>query len=205
MDKTPIAAPEIFREQNEVCGQSDLRPPAGRLDKMVRSFSKQFANFRELSLQNLGNARKDVHVLHNDDGKPHARPADQLRILGDIRHEQIGLDEFRRIVVPQRLFQFGIPGDILSKCTGDPMHGQIIVCGSNATCGKNVIVCPGRISNFVCNGLELIGNDRNFSDVDAETPQFTRQKNGILISRLSRENFIPNDNNCCRVRHVQKL
>src|SRR4051812_2424960 len=31
MDKTPAASPEISRERNEVCGQSGLRPPAGRL------------------------------------------------------------------------------------------------------------------------------------------------------------------------------
>ena len=68
----------------------------------------------------------------------------------------------------QRCFEVGMTKDSPPKRRRDAVHSQIIVCGPNTTCGKNIVVRTGIPPDFIGDEVEFIGNDGNLPDVYAQ-------------------------------------
>jgi hypothetical protein len=92
--------------------------------------------------------------------------------------------------------------DFLIERRRDAIHRQIVVGRPDTACGEDVIVQTGKQTNFAGNQIKLIGDNRYLLQVDAKGAQLAGQEQGVFILCLSRQDFIPDDDDSRRFGHV---
>src|SRR5262249_20997638 len=141
--------------------------------EVVRIDDEALFQSEKFLLQDFGNARQDVNVLHLNGGEPQAGVHEQFGPFGHFRHFQVrGVDRPAGEVLADLASEEGVDNALASRGAGAPFYGKVIVGRPAPARGKNDVEPPVKVTDGFGNLLDLVGDHRDPLQCHPELAQF---------------------------------
>src|SRR3989441_10211191 len=138
----------------------------------------------ELLLQDLRDAGQDVDVLALDGRKAEPAVDDQLRSLRHLRHLEPRLVHLVPEVLADLVGDGAGADDSSVESTGDALHGDVVVRGTDAAGGEDEVVVAMELGDRRRDIVELVRDGEDAPHGDAERPQLAGEKRGVGVDDL---------------------
>src|SRR5262245_11703696 len=160
---------------------------------MVGKLTKAFLDALELAPEELGNTRKNVDIVHLQDGNRQTWLHQQLRAFRHTGHLLSGSGRTLGPVLLQQSIQLGVNHQTPLQPICDRFNRHVIVRGSDTTSGEDVIKGTRERHDITGNHLDVIRDHDNTSDIHAQGAEFLTHIGRVRVHDFPRQDLVAND------------